>query len=545
MPFIGSEAVAASAVSFLAVAAIAAYLADGVGFPIAPFAILIVAAIGAGLAWIWLKHRAAWEPDADLACGLVVVGVLTWPIWIAWPELLPVGSGPDLTHHLLLIDYIERHWRLVHDVGLSTYLGEMVDYTPGLHLLAVLVGAWTRSDGLHVVYPVVACSVALKAAFVFLITRRLLPRGTARVPLAVIGVLLLFLPRAYFFGSFTAQSYLSQVLSELYALGMWWAIVVWDESPSTRAMMFYALSGAAAFLTWPVWIGPLVIVLAAIALTHVELSRRTRLRHVAIGALPIAAMATMHAARHISGFGIAGTGGFAIRPSADVLGWWFIALSAAGVIVAATERRARTATLLVAAIVVQAAALFATARASGAVAPYLALKMFYLAIYPLAVGGALAIAALWQSAIRTTSARSSLLAWTGVAVLGIAVARPLATTRRQKRVVSQPTYLAGRWAREHLPADCADYLVADAYTAYWLHLAVLGNSRAAGRAMDNDTFEPAKALERWILPEGLPFAITDDFSALPKDIRTSVDVIAQFSPAAVVKRRGPAVSLCR
>ena len=59
MPFIGSEAVAASAVSFLAVAAIAAYLADGVGFPIAPFAILIVAAIGAGLAGIWLKHRAA------------------------------------------------------------------------------------------------------------------------------------------------------------------------------------------------------------------------------------------------------------------------------------------------------------------------------------------------------------------------------------------------------------------------------------------------------------------------------------------------------
>jgi hypothetical protein len=545
MPFIGSEAVAASAVSFLSVAVIAAYLADWVGVPIAPFAILIVAAIGAGLAWIWFKRRTAWEPDADLACGLVVIGVLTWPIWIAWPQLLPVGSGPDLTHHLLLIDYIERRWRLVHDIGLSTYLGEMVDYTPGLHLLAVLVGAWTRSDGLHVVYPVVAWSVALKAAFVFLITRRLLPRDIPRVPLAVTSVLLLFLPRAFFYGSFTAQSYLSQVLSELYALGMWWAIVVWDESPSARAMIFYAMSGVAAFLTWPVWIGPLVIVLAAIALTHVELSWRTRLQFVAIAALPIAAVATIYAARHVSGFGIAGTGGFAIRPSATVLGWWFIALSAAGVIVAATEHRARTVTLLVAAIVVQAAALLGTAHASGAVAPYLALKMFYLAIYPLAVGGALAIAALWRTAIRTTSARSSLLAWTGVAVLGVAVARPLATTRRPKPAVSQPTYLAGRWAREHLPTDCVDYLVADGYTAYWLHLAVLGNPRAAGRAMDNETFEPAKALERWILPGGLPFAITDDFGALPKDIRTSVDVIAQFSPAAVVKRRGRAAAPCR
>ena len=545
MPFIGSEAVAASAVSFLAVAIIAAYLADWVGFPIAPFAILPVAAIGAGLAWILIKRRTAWEPDADLACGLVVIGVLAWPLWIAWPQLLPVGSGPDLTHHLLLIDYIERHWRLVHDVGLSTYLGEMIDYTPGLHLLAVLVGAWTRSDGLHVVYPVVACAVALKAAFVFLITRRLLPREAARVPLAMTSVLLLFLPRAYFFGSFTAQSYLSQVLSELCALGMWWAIVVWDERPSTRAMTFYAVSGVAAFLTWPVWIGPLVIVLAAIALMHVELPWRTRLQHVAIAIIPIAAIAAMYAARHVGGFGIAGTGGFAIRPSAGVLGWWFIALSAAGVIVAATERRARTATLLVAAIVVQAAALVWTAHASGALAPYLALKMFYLAIYPLAVGGALAIAALWRIAVRTTSARSNLLAWIAVAVLGVAVARPLATTRRPKPVVSQPTYLAGRWAREHLPADCVDYLVADGYTAYWLHLAVLGNPRAAGRAMDNDTFEPAKALERWILPGGLPFAITDDFSILPKDIRTSVDVIAPFSPAAVVKRRDPAAAPCR
>jgi hypothetical protein len=73
----------------------------------------------------------------------------------------------------------------------------------------------------------------------------------------------------------------------------------------------------------------------------------------------------------------------------------------------------------------------------------------------------------------------------------------------------------------------------------------MGNPRAAGRAMDNDTFEPRQALGRWILPGGLPFAITDDFSGLPKDIRTSVDVIAPFSPAAVVKRRGPAATPCR
>ena len=105
-------------------------------------------------------------------------------------------------------------------------------------------------------------------------------------------------------------------------------------------------------------------------------------------------------------------------------------------------------------------------------------------------------------------------------------------------VVTQPVWLAGDWARTHVPPACVDYLVADGYTGYWLHLAVLGNPRAAGRALDDDTFDPKKAIVRWILPGGLPYAIAGDFDALPRDIRTNVDVLARFGPAAVVQRRG-------
>jgi hypothetical protein len=86
-----------------------------------------------------------------------------------------------------------------------------------------------------------------------------------------------------------------------------------------------------------------------------------------------------------------------------------------------------------------------------------------------------------------------------------------------------------------------DYLVADGYSAYWLHLSVLGNARSVARSTRNDTYEPRQALIRWIEPRGLPYAIADDFSTLPKDIRENVDIIAQFGPAAVVRRRGPAV----
>ena len=76
---------------------------------------------------------------------------------------LPIGGG-DLTHHLLLVDYLERHWRLVHDPSVEAYLGEMVHYTPGVHLLIALAGRWFASDGLHMTHAVVALSLPAVAA---------------------------------------------------------------------------------------------------------------------------------------------------------------------------------------------------------------------------------------------------------------------------------------------------------------------------------------------------------------------------------------------
>jgi hypothetical protein len=119
------------------------------------------------------------------------------------------------------------------------------------------------------------------------------------------------------------------------------------------------------------------------------------------------------------------------------------------------------------------------------------------------------------------------------------VARPLIAAPRPRPIVTQPTFLAAQWARTQAPPQCIDYLVTDGYTAYWLHLAVFGQARASGRAMDENTFHAKKGLERWILPNGLPLAVVDDFDALPRDIRTNVDVLERFGPAAVVKRRGP------
>ena len=56
---------------------------------------------------------------------------------------------------------------------------------------------------------------------------------------------------------------------------------------------------------------------------------------------------------------------------------------------------------------------------------------------------------------------------------------------------------------------------------------------------DRDVFDPGKAVVRWIYPDGLPFAIVGDLSALPKDIRDNVDILTRVDRSAVVKRRGP------
>ena len=119
MPLVGAEAVAASALAFLASSIIAAYLADWLGFRIVPLAILLPSAIAAAATFLCLGRRATPAAPALVAFGALVCGMFAWLLWLARPDLLPTGSGPDLAHHLALIEYIERHQRLVHDVRLS------------------------------------------------------------------------------------------------------------------------------------------------------------------------------------------------------------------------------------------------------------------------------------------------------------------------------------------------------------------------------------------------------------------------------------------
>ncbi len=403
-------------------------------------------------------------------------------LWLAWPELLPIGGGSDLTHHLQLIDFIERQWRLAHSAADALLVGNMINYTPGSHLLAALAGAWIRSDGLHAVYPLVALSVAIKAGLVFLIVRRMLSRAIdaqrivvndgLRMPIAIGAVLLLFLPYDYFIGSFARFSFFAQVVSEMFAVAMWLALALWDERPSRSAAVLFGIAGVGVFLTWPVWIGPPVLVLLALALAGPHASSVTRLRHLAYALGPIAIVAALHTFGRAESVAIVQTGGAAFSPTVSRFGWQFVLLSAVGVVLAVRHRSSRVTVLLLAAVAVQALALLVVwrvARVSSAESPYMALKMPHFAIFPMAAAAALAIASALQMVARVaeTAAPEGWLkqhgvkgvAWVLVALCGAATAARFVSVPRPVPAITEDMYRAGLWARAHAQPDCIEYLV--------------------------------------------------------------------------------------
>jgi hypothetical protein len=538
----GAEAVALSGITLLASIIIFAYVSDLARLTIVPVATFLASLAAALALFFWLRRTAIWLATQVAVLAGITGFVFAWLLWLSWPDLLPLGGGADLAHHLQLIDHIERHWRLVHDASVEAYLGEMVHYTPGAHLLAAIAGRLTGTDGFHAVHPLLALSVALKAGFVFLIALRMLPRDVPRVPLALVAALLISLPRAFFIGSFTRYSFFAQVVSETFAVVMWWALVTWDERPGSGAMAMFAVAGTAAFLTWPVWIGPPMVVLVLLVAARSELSISRKLRHLTLGAAPIVIVAAIYAAGRLGWTRIAGTDADMPLPAWSDFNWRFLGLSAAGVVAVSAGRRGRATALLLAAGAAQAAALFALAKANGASVPYMAIKMAYLAIYPLAASATLAIALVWRAAgsapgspLRGRAADG--MAWMAVAILAGVVGRQAFHAPMQRPMVSESLYLAGQWARAHVEPACVDYIVGHDNTAYWLHLAVLGNRRMSARTADDSTFTTRDAIIRWINPGGLPYAVAD-LGTLPRDVLTEVDELARFGTAVVIKRRG-------
>ena len=513
----------------LALIVICGYLVDAAGGGVAPTAVLLLsAALTIALLWRWPRSPAADTPDSFAWLGIVVM-VAAAIASLGGPSLLLPGRGPDLTHHLLLVDYIDQQRQLVHDRSLDGAMGEMAHYTPGAHLLAVIIGALFGVEGWRAFFPLLALCAALTAGFVYLIARRLaLP-----VPYAICAVLLLFLPAQYFYGAFTHDGFLAQAAATFFAVAAWWALSAWDEDATPTRTALFSIFLAATFLTWPVFIGPLLLVFAGAVLATNDPPQpwRRRMMAAAIGLAPLLVVAAIHVTGRTGWLAIVRTSGAVLQPSFDSLGWFLPLLALVGIPISVWDRRARTTIVLLFAIVLQGLTLFVMAKTQGADTPYMAFKMVYLAIYPLAVLGAAGIHVLR----RVAGNRDIPLAWAAATILVVVAVRPALIAPRAVPVVDLDLYAAGKWTRAVGGEACVDYLVSDAQTAYWLHLAVLGNPRASARMEEIDRYDPRAAMGKWIAAEGRINAIAD-LRLLPDELRRRIEITKAFGTAAVIRR---------
>jgi hypothetical protein len=508
---------------------------DAAGVGLTPAAVLIGSlTVSLTVAFSLSKGtKPAWSDQ--LAWLGIVIAVGAWLLRIAWPSLLPPGHGSDLTHHLLLVDYIERARHLVHDRALEGAMGEMAHYTPGAHLSAVLFGVWSGTDGLHAFYPLIAAGAALTAGFIFLIARRLrLP-----VPFAIASVMLLMLPLDYFTGAFTNDAFLAQAVCACFAVAAWWALVAWEEQPSAALAAVFGLFVTAVFLAWPVWIGPPLLVFAALLLRR-DVSLGWRLRHAVIGLAPLAIVGSIHVVGRLGWALLVRTSGAVLQPSMAVVGWVFPILALIGVTVAVRNRRARIVLAFLLAIAAQAVTLWFMSKSIGAETPYMAYKMGYLAIYPLAILGAFALHAGVSRAAQSVQVSTG---WVIATIMLVLIVRPAINAPRPIPVVSSDLYHAGQWMRANVGAGCADYLVNSADTAYWLHLAVLGNPRSSARTAEIDRYEPRQVMGQWVTDRGRGYAVAD-LTLLPDEVRKNVQVMKEFGRAAVIRGRASSELPC-
>ncbi|MEO7157432.1 MAG: hypothetical protein ABI039_07730, partial [Vicinamibacterales bacterium] len=326
--------------TWLALAATSAYLLDAAGFGIQAWAALAIALVLTGGAASLTRDSD--RRLGDLIAWAVIVGFLIAVlIRLSWPSLLPPGRGPDLTHHLLLVDYLQQTGHLVHDRSLDGAMGEMAHYTPAAHLLAVMAGTWFGSDGLRTFFPLVVVCAALTAGFVFLIARR---HGLS-MAFAVLSVVLLLLPSQYFFGAFTHDAFLAQSVSTLFACAAWWAIVTWDHRPSVFNAAILAVFLVAVFLSWPIWLGPPLLVFLAVW-RRADLTWRDRGSQLATVLLPLVTIGLIHSWNRWGWMTIVRTSGAVLHPSLDSLGWLLPLLAMIGALAAITDRRTRISVMM-------------------------------------------------------------------------------------------------------------------------------------------------------------------------------------------------------
>jgi hypothetical protein len=507
----------------------AGYGLDLAGLPIVPLVLLLLA--GAGV----VTARVLLQPRFDPWFSLVVLAAFACAMWIAGPPFLPVTNGPDVVHHLQLIRAIDTTRRLPHGTMLYPYLLEMMNYTPGAHILAAAASRLLSADPLAVVYPMAAAFFAIKTGSIYALARRLIRPLPGADVAALAAPILAFGAPVYFLGSFVQFFFFSQVVSEAFAVGMLLALVRWLQLGEDRDLVALAACAVGVVLSWPVWIVPAAM--AALGIFTAPSPRRSPWIVLAAVFAPAAGFMAVHELTHRGAAGIVTSAGAVTAPSASAFGAGLLVLAAIGGALAIRDRAARSVLVFLAATLLVAAGLAWLVVRAGSGSFYMPFKMMYLTVPPAAVLGAFALARViaWLPDLPYRRIAVACLP----PVVAILLLPGRVPTHRVHGSLSLPAREVGLWARDHVPASCVDYFSRYWLTGYWLHLDVLGNPRLSDR-MRQETFDFPDVAAKWIEGRGLPYAIVEDLSAVPHEARADMEPLHQNGSFVLVRNRRPA-----
>jgi hypothetical protein len=511
----------------------AGYILDLLRLPLYPLA-LAIALVAGGLGVVAPVGVTSGSSRriVTLAFPAIVTASATYLFWLAWPELLPVTIGPDVVHHLQLIHFIQQKHSLPHDPALTPYLLEMMNYTPGSHILAAALADWLRLDALRVLQPLVSVFIALKFGMLYVLAVRVVP-GSRSAPVAALAVpVLALVPAVYTIGSSFHFFFYAQVVSETFAVGVLLAAVSWSETRATRDLVAAAVCGVGVLLSWPVWIGPAALTVAFVIL-RVSLPWRPRVFAAGLALGPPLVFGLVHTLLHTEGGRILASSGAVTEPTMGAFGAAFLVLAAGGALLATRLHAVVPVVVFLATVLLQAAVLAVLAVRAGTHGFYLPFKMMYLAVLPAAVLGGVALTFLSEYlSLRVPGVRAALVAFPLVVAVLMAWGR--VPVVRQKSPLTVSAYRAGVWARDHAGAECVDYFTSHWLTGYWLHLDVLGNPRDSDR-MRVETFEFRDSVGKWLEGRGLRYGIVEDLDAIPRELRPDLAVIHSFPPFTLVR----------
>jgi hypothetical protein len=464
--------------------------------------------------------------------ALVTVGVLLYLLWLGWPSLLPVGTTVDAVHQYGLAQYIRDSGKLpIHATELRANLQDGLEYPPAFVTLVALLAGLLRADVVYLLYPVAALCVALSCGATFALASLLLKGQPWRLILAGLAAAFTLIPYGYTIESITSQNYFAMVLGQLLLLFALYFLLNWQQRTAPSSAFYFALTLAALLIDYPTWALIPAAAFGVVVLFQKNLRWRNRLIYLAAVGLPVLLLALLFLKDRLSvGLGTVANEGDVLLPDLGRYSWPVVILAAFGLFIALSKRATQPLALYAGLLASEGLGFYLLKSLFGSGSYYSVYKLFYPAVFLLALLAVIGLDWLLQLLIKPTSETRNKVTplflaqcILGLLVLSLTISGLWSHTQRDFSVLTPDMVKVGQWGEAKLKLDpyAVAYNLPPGTSVYWMQVGFFkqpqGNRAKLLLISDPTTFP------QWFYnPESEKYFLTDKLSQVNLDERMSL-----------------------